>query len=143
MAGKDKHPKNSSGQNEDQRLFEEWLEKLDTAEIRLKNEQSPIEPKRSGNGKIALDLHGCSLALALKKLEDCIENILSQNRETELKVITGKGIRSVGPPVLAKEAWEFVANRYHSRISRIDSCPADTLLGGIPIRGYFVVVFKR
>lgn len=143
MAGKEKHPKNSSGQNEDEKLFHEWLEKLDSAEIRLKNDQKQRVPKRSEGGNIVLDLHGCTLAVAMKKLEGCIENILTQNRDAELKVITGKGIRSAGPPVLARDAWEFVINRYHSRIARIDSCPADTLLGGIPIRGYFVVVFKR
>ena len=143
LAGKEKHPKDSSGQNEDEKLFHEWLGKLDSAEISLKNEQEPRDFKRTGGGNIILDLHGCTVAAAMNKLEGCIESILTQNRDVELKVITGKGIRSVGPPVLAREAWDFVVNRYHSRISRIDSCPADTLLGGIPIRGYFVVVFKR
>lgn len=144
LAGKEKHPKDSSMPTEEEKLFREWLEKLDPSEIRLKNAQVPPKgPKRQGKQCQKLDLHGLTLAGATKKLEDCIENILAQNLETELMVITGKGIRSAGPPVLAREAWEFVVNRYRSRIERIDACPADVLLGGIPIRGHFVVVFKR
>ena len=148
VAGKDKHPHTSGGQTEEEKLFHEWLERLDPFEVRLKKEQRPVrkspqESKRIAKNRLKLDLHGLTLAGAAKKLEDCIESILAQNLETELMVITGKGIRSSGPPVLAREAWEFVVNRYRSRIERIDSCPADVLLGGIPIRGHFVVVFKR
>jgi hypothetical protein len=144
VSRKNKHSGEQSSKSiEDQILFEHWIEKLDVQEIRNKDiEVTPQAQKNRKIRKVRIDLHGLTVEQALSKLGRLIDEQLQRAGKFELMVITGKGIRSSGRPVLAREAWDFVSSRYMSQIERIEDSPAEVLLGGIPIRGHFNVVFK-
>jgi DNA-nicking Smr family endonuclease len=133
----------SPGTADDQQLFMEWIEKLDAQEIRKKDiAETPTVQKTRKIRRARIDLHGLTVDQALSRLGNFLEEQLQKSGKVEVMVITGKGIRSQGRPVLAREAWDFVTNRYMSRILKIEDSPAEVLLGGIPIRGHFIVIFN-
>lgn len=144
VSRKNKHSGDQSSKNiEDQLLFEQWIEKLDVQEIRNKEIEVAVQAQKNAKiRKVRIDLHGLTVEQALSKLGKLIDQQLQKTGKFELMVITGKGIRSSGRPVLAREAWDFVTSRYMSQIERIEDSPAEVLLGGIPIRGHFNVVIK-
>lgn len=90
-----------------------------------------------------LDLHGMTSLEAIEHLSEFIEAKSSECRYLKLKIITGRGVHSkVGGPVLVKDIYEFVLERYSNLIQEIDDPPADTILDGLAIRGYFNVHLK-
>lgn len=92
-----------------------------------------------------IDLHGLTVREANDELRRFLDRILGQRGggKVTVRIITGKGIHSRDGAVLPRECHDFVKQRYADSIVRIDDSPADVLLGGIPIRGHFDVVFKK
>jgi len=96
--------------------------------------------KKKNIKQFKIDLHGLILSEALKKVEQLIEGLNEKGEKVEVIIVTGKGIGSPGGPVLAGEVWRFVKERYGLQISYLDSSPMETILGGLPLRGYFRVI---
>ena len=110
-------------------------------EIPGNSESKPARKSRAGDTRLEVDLHGLTLSEAIQCLDAAIAKALAgAQREVTIKVITGKGLHSgPGGGVLAREIHSYVSARYGLIISRIDASPAEALLGGVPLRGYFVV----
>ena len=99
---------------------------------------------KSNSPDYIVDLHGYSLSEANDIVGRKISAILvSKGGIVTLRVITGKGHHSgVGGSVLAKDVHAYVQARFHKSIERMDSAPADVIVGNLPIRGHFDVVLR-
>lgn len=129
---------------------------LDATKIPRKEEAFDEDPRRiainGGNRAKAksnspdhvVDLHGYTLSEANDIVGNKISEILlSKDGLVTLRVITGKGHHSgVGGSVLAKDVHSYVQARFRKSIERIDSAPADVIIGNLPIRGHFDVVLR-
>lgn len=93
---------------------------------------------------IQVDLHGLSLAEAKSKVDQAIARALAQVvPRITLRVITGKGRHSVTVGgVLPRAIHHHVKLFYKDFIVSIDESPADLVVGDLPVRGHFDVVFR-
>lgn len=138
------------------RAFLEAMAGLDPSKIPGKDLQADEDAMRSalasgargraktGSPDITLDLHGYTLSEANDIVGNKISEILvSKAGVVTLRVITGKGHHSgAGGSVLAKGVHSYVEQRFRKSIERIDSAPADVIVGNLPIRGHFDVVLR-
>ena len=92
-----------------------------------------------------IDLHGLTLDQACRELDVTVERLFQLYPKTtiHLKVITGKG-RHSGPegPVLAGGVHGYLQRTFRRSIKEIQESPEEVQVGGMPIRGHFMVVFK-
>ncbi len=92
-----------------------------------------------------IDLHGLTLADAQCRIDRWISAHLGemQKENVFLKVITGKGLHS-GPQggVLTGGIHHYLWSKYNDIIKELEESPDDVRVGGVPIRGYFSVVFR-
>ena len=138
--------------DEGDRLFVEALKQLDRESVPAKAEQDFAaqmaaatggrKPRASSGDSQTVDLHGLTLDAATRRIETIIQGFLRRpaGSRLELKIITGKGLHS-GPTgsVLAREIHAYVRQRYALHIARIEASPADVTLGGVPLKGHFMV----
>ncbi len=141
---------------ESDRAFLEAMEGLDPSRIPEKDQKSDEEALRAalaagtrakakgGAADITIDLHGYTLSEANEIVGNKISEILvSKAGIVTLRVITGKGHHSgAGGSVLAKGVHSYVEQRFRKSIERMDSAPADVIVGNLPIRGHFDVVLR-
>jgi len=100
--------------------------------------------KKKPSPPFAIDLHGMTLLEAKLAIESTVSRQLLQHAEICLEIITGKGLHSgQSGGVLFSEIHRFMLERYRSQIKKIDASPADSMIGGKPIRGSFRVWLKR
>ena len=107
--------------------------------------QTPHHRKAKTNIKI-IDLHGLTEGEAKTFLDREIYANLSKSAMSShsFKIITGKGKHSgPGGGVLVSEIHKYILLRYGPNIVRIDSSPAETMINGLPWRGYFSVTIKN
>jgi DNA-nicking Smr family endonuclease len=136
--------------------FLDAMEGLDPSKIPGKEEPSDADLMRSalsggtrakGKGNspdYTVDLHGYTLSEANDIVGSKISEILvSKGGIVTLRIITGKGHHSgAGGSVLAKDVHAYVQARFRKSIERMDSAPADVIVGNLPIRGHFDVVLR-
>jgi len=137
---------------EGDRLFVEALQQLGRESVPAKAEPDFAEqmvavtggrkPRTAAGDAQTVDLHGLTLDAATERIESIIQDFLRRpaGSRLDLKVITGKGLHS-GPAgsVLAREIHAYVRQRYALHIARIEASPADVTLGGVPLKGHFMV----
>lgn len=90
-----------------------------------------------------IDLHGKTLDEAKVHIDLFVLGLQKRFQGVcELKIITGKGRHSEGPGVLVRHIHEYIRLKYGGRILSIGENPADMIVNGLPIRGYFYVKIK-
>lgn len=101
-------------------------------------------PARVKSGPVEIDLHRMTLNEAIWRVDAEIDDAVASGHQTTFKIITGKGLHS-GPSggVLAREIHRHIAERYARHIQAIDESPADVTIGGVPLRGHFVVTIRK
>ena len=138
------------------RAFIEAMAGLDPSKIPGKDLQTDEDAMRgalavgarsrakSSAPDITLDLHGYTLSEANDIVGNKISEILvSKAGIVTLRVITGNGHHSgPGGSVLAKGVHSYVEQRFRKAIERMDSAPADVIVGNLPIRGHFDVALR-
>ncbi len=145
---KQSHQKPESNSTDDRDLFLEFIERLDAKEVlKEKGELAPAaQSKRTPKkGPIELDLHGKTLVEAQTAIDQKFNQVLSAtSANIRIRVITGKG-RHSGPGgwVLAREIHDYVRRQYNELIQSIDPSPADSLINGLPLRGFFDVELRK
>ncbi len=98
--------------------------------------------KASSPNYTEIDLHGFSVSEAREVIVNFISGIKLKHSEIKVRIITGKGLHSPeGRGVLFRDIFVFINSRFSSFIKTIDDPPWETALDGIPLRGYFEVVF--
>ena len=136
--------------------FLDAMDGLDPSKIPGKEEQSDEDLMRgalsggarakakSNSPDYTVDLHGYTLSEANDIVGNKISEILvSKAGIVTLRIITGKGHHSgAGGSVLAKDVHSYVQARFRKSIERMDSAPADVIVGNLPIRGHFDVVLR-
>ena len=131
-------------------LFHEYISHDDEqflSEKLQEGSQATKSKKRvQGSGKEKIDLHGLSFQESIDLLEAKISWWLSTKSTTlVLEVVTGKGIHSEqeGGGVLCRNIHSFVVQHYRDFIIEIDEPPDQVKLGGLPIRGHFIVKLRK
>lgn len=107
--------------------------------------RKPAAPRGKSDGPaISIDLHGYTLREALDVVGNRIAQLLARESGTiHVRVVTGKGRHSGSEgSVLAKEVHKYVVQRFQKSIQRIDSAPADVMVGNLPIRGHFDILLR-
>lgn len=141
------------GEEADQ-AFLDAMNTLDLSQIPAKDrkkDESPAvrkpaaTPRSKTDGPaISIDLHGYTLREALEVVGNRISQVVARESGTiHIRIVTGKGRHSGSEgSVLAKEVHKYVVQRFQKYIQRIDSAPADVMVGDLPIRGHFDVVLR-
>jgi DNA-nicking Smr family endonuclease len=135
-------------------LFLEALENMPKNLQKLKKDHEPKreDPKprcKQEASKVAeIDLHGYPLRVALEKVDQFIARSLyvrhkGQRGPKDFKIITGKGRHSGDRGgVLNRAVYQHIVTMYRQHIVRIDDPPAQSMLNGLPLRGYFLVTLQ-
>jgi DNA-nicking Smr family endonuclease len=141
------------GEDADQ-AFIDAMKELDPSQIpgkdHLKDEDEksrrPAATPRSkpGQPEFSIDLHGYTLSEAKDVVGSRLSQLIaSQGGIIHIRIVTGKGRHSGREgSVLAREVHTYVVQRFQKFIQRIDSAPADVVVGDLPIRGHFDVVLR-
>ncbi len=131
-------------------VFHDYLNALADEELLLAKkgllpEPSKAPAKVSFPKRRQVDLHGLTLHEALRALDATLQDFLaSSQKRLELTVITGKGLHSgAAGGVLVKEVHAYLLRTYRKCIFRIDPSPHETLVNGLPLRGFFNVILHN
>ncbi len=110
-------------------------------ELQLKAEKKTKAKSR----EYLIDLHGLTGEQALFFLEKKIASLKEAAGDVlELKIITGRGLRSGRQgSLLAGLAHDFVLMNYSQDIVSIESSPMETVIDGVCFRGHFRVKLKK
>jgi DNA-nicking Smr family endonuclease len=113
---------------------------IDTSRHEQKSKSQSEESKFRQVMSLKIDLHGFSSMEAVRHVESVIEESEIHCNILKLKIITGRGVSS-GPngPILAREVHNFISSKFKKRIVKIESSPAESMIGSVSIRGYFNV----
>ncbi len=118
---------------------------LDDKDAETKAHQAGKSRKNKG-ATIKIDLHGMTLEVAKRHVDNRINGILAQlspGASAAFDIVTGKGLNSgSGGGVLAREIPEWVRQRFAPHIVDMDESPAEVQLGGMPMRGNFRVTIR-
>jgi DNA-nicking Smr family endonuclease len=137
----------SAQEANDFEMFESSLSSTDWQKvIREKEEGSSsrkMKKKKMAKDNV-FDLHGMHLEEAKDFLRTEVQS-LSRNKGSivKVKIVTGRGTHS-GPSggVLCRDIHVFMRQNFFDNIVKIDESPDAVKLNGVPIRGYFFVLFK-
>ncbi len=117
--------------------------------VSSKSPPPPSSKKKSDQEPKEVDLHGYMLRDALAKVDRVITSLLNRppsqtsRNGTVLKIITGKGRHSgAAGGILIREVYAHVLGAYRQSILKIDQPPAQDILHGLPVRGFFMVTIR-
>jgi DNA-nicking Smr family endonuclease len=124
--------------NEDEKFDSEPIEKTE-----VKDNLNPNKQSFHNLLETEIDLHGMTSNEAIAYVDKFIESKGLECNILKIRVITGRGLHSGAlGPVLAKEVHAYILATYKKRILQIESSPAETMMGGVTLRGHFSVKLK-
>ena len=138
---------------EEDQLFLDHMQTSDWAEIPRKYDSCELSETKKHKKKLSkkflkeysIDLHGLNLTSAKATLNRFILDIFKGKGSVfKLKIITGRGIHSseVGSR-LYRDIPVFLRQKWKNNIIHVDESPADQMINGFPLKGYFYLILKK